>query len=80
MAVEWKTSSETVHTSTATWVGAKPRDGGRALVNEALDWIRENKTPGKLVVHLGTGGCASHVEFTQSQPAATPEEFDVPEE
>jgi hypothetical protein len=73
MAVSWQVKSETVHHSKATWVGSKPRDGGFALLKEAFEWIRDNRTPGKLVVNFGTGGSVSDLEFEQREAAVTPE-------
>lgn len=73
MTVEWNTRSETVHHSKATLVGSKPKDGGFALIKEAFEWIRANRTPGRLVVNFGTGGSASDLTFEQREPAVTPE-------
>lgn len=72
MSVEWNVKSEIVHHSRASWSGPKPKDGGFALLKEAFDWIRDNRTPGKLVVNFGTGGSASDLEFIQSEPTPTP--------
>jgi hypothetical protein len=71
--VEWQVKSEIVHHSKASWVGAKPRDGGFSLLQEMFEWIRQNKTPGKMVVHFGIGGSVSCAEFEQTETTATPE-------
>ncbi|MDE2099395.1 MAG: hypothetical protein KGL39_19240 [Patescibacteria group bacterium] len=73
MAVEWTVKSETVHHSKAQWVGVKPKDGGLQFLLETFEWIRENRTPGRLVVHFGTGGSVSSLEFEQREYAVTPE-------
>lgn len=73
MAVHWTVKSEAVHTSKATWVGPKPRDGGFALLKEAFDWARHNRTPGQMVVNFGTGGSVSDLSFVQSEPTTTPD-------
>lgn len=78
MEVSWQVKSETVHHSKAVVNGSKPRDGGFALLKEAFDWIRANKTPGRLIVNFGTGGAVSDVEFEQKEPTVTPDEFDAP--
>ena len=72
MAVEWYVKSEIIHHSKAAWVGAKPKDGGRSLLLEMFEWIRENKTPGRMIVDFGTGGSVSCAEFEQKEPTASP--------
>jgi hypothetical protein len=72
MPVQWTTKSREVHTSRAIWVGAKPKDGGVALLLEALEWARHNRQAGKMTLNLGTGGSISDIEFEQAELIATP--------
>jgi hypothetical protein len=78
MAVEWQVKSEAVHRSKATWSGPKPRDGGLSLFMEAFEWIRGNRTPGKMVINFGTGGSISDLEFHQIEVIPSPESPTLP--
>lgn len=79
MAVRWQAKSETVHRSTAIWVGQKPKDGGLSMLLEALAWAREHAQQGKMTLHLGMGGSISGLEFEQREAATTPEPDDEDE-
>jgi hypothetical protein len=72
MAVTWKVKSEEVHRSRATWNGDKPRDGGKALLLEAFDWVRANRQAGRMTVDFGIGGSVSALEFEQRESIAPP--------
>lgn len=72
MSVRWTVRSEEVHRSTATWMGEKPRDGGKALLLEAFDFIHENKQPGRMIVDFGTGGSVSRLEYEQKESVPSP--------
>lgn len=72
MAVKWQVKSEEVHHSRATWNGDKPKDGGRALLLEAFDWVRANKEPGRMIIDFGTGGSVSALEFEQRERVPSP--------
>ena len=77
MSVRWSVKSEEVHRSRASWVGEKPRDGGKALLDEAFNFVRKNKQPGRLVVDFGIGGSISMLEFEQKERIPSPvAEFD----
>ena len=78
MSVAWFVKSEIVHHSRASWEGAKPKDGGRSLLLEMFEWIRENKTPGRMIVDFGTGGSVSCAEFEQRERTETPDEDSLP--
>jgi len=81
MSVRWTVKSKEVHTSKATWIGEKPKDGGIALLLEALQWARENKQTGQMTLNLGTGGSISDLTFTQSEEVPSPAaEFDAEDE
>jgi hypothetical protein len=78
MAVRWTVRSEEVHRSKATWVGEKPRDGGKSLLDEAFEFIHKNQQPGRLVVDFGIGGSVSMLEFEQKgRVPSPPAEFDA---
>lgn len=81
MGVRWTVRSEEVHHSKATWVGEKPRDGGKILLLEAFDFVRTNKTPGRLIVDFGPGGAISVLEFEQKERIPSPvAEYDSDDE
>ena len=72
MPVTWKVKSEEVHRSRATWNGDKPKDGGKALLLEAFDWVRANRQSGRMIVDFGTGGSVSALEFEQRKTISPP--------
>jgi hypothetical protein len=72
MSTRWTVRSEEVHRSKAIWVGDKPRDGGKALLDEAFNFVRANQTPGRLIVDFGTGGSISQLEFEQKERIPSP--------
>ena len=78
MAVRWTVRSKEVHTSKAVWIGEKPKDGGVALLLEALAWARNEKQTGKMTLVLGVGGAIRDLEFEQTEVVPSPvAEFDV---
>lgn len=80
MSVRWSVRSEEVHYSTATWVGLKPADGGKSLLDEAFDFVRANKQAGRLVVDFGLGGSISRLVYEQKERVPSPAvEFDADE-
>ena len=72
MSVRWSVKSEEVHRSKAIWVGEKPKDGGKRLLDEAFNFIRKNRQPGRLIVDFGIGGSLSTLEFEQKERIASP--------
>ena len=72
MSVRWSVRSEEVHRSKATWIGDKPKDGGKSLLDEAFNFVRTNKQPGRLIVDFGTGGSISMLEFEQKERIPSP--------
>ena len=61
-----KTSTRsTVKHVTHLMAEGKPTDGGRALLLESFDFIREEKQVGKLVAVFGPGGAIRGLTFEE---------------
>lgn len=58
-------STKTIVTYKTTVTGDKRNDGGRGLLVELFDFIREEKQVGKLTVQFGVGGSISSLVFEE---------------
>jgi hypothetical protein len=58
------TRSHVTHKTTITADEKKP-DGGRALLLEAFDFIRQERQVGKLTAQFGVGGSISSLVFEE---------------
>lgn len=72
MSVKWAVKSEKVHSSIATWEGPRDRDGGKALLNEAFDFVHEHKQAGRMTIDFGIGGSISSLRYEQRERTDTP--------
>lgn len=64
-----QTRSFITHKTTLTADEKKP-DGGRALLLEAFDFIRQEKQVGKLTAQFGVGGSISSLVFEETDSIA----------
>jgi hypothetical protein len=70
--MKWTVKSEKIHSSVAAWDGPRDRDGGKSLIIEAVDWVRANRQPGRMIIDFGAGGSMAAMRYEQKEHVEPP--------
>ena len=67
MPLGMRTVTDAVHRTTITWEGPSQKDGGRALLLEAFNFIHSERQVGELIMHFGPGGSINTLIFEERE-------------